>query len=366
MESKYLNFLSFCLSNMICGILIVSWLARNIIIYTNGLTTLSWRRESSRKKNQEDENKMSLLDLPELTLDCILEKLSASDLCAMACVCSEIRDKSISDHLWEKHMETKWGRLMCEAARQEWKSHVSTLMSCFRTKHRSNTTTTTTWSSNLKPFSWLTRNHGCKNRGSCLLPIDSLMYWYMSLENGKFWFSAQVYNRESGHVGFMMSCYDAKIRYDYKINTFQARYSAHGRRAAEENVTWLRLRPALIDTKSRDLHVSDCLQRLRPGDHFEIQWRRTKEFPYGWWFGIVGHLQNCVGEDNCRCCSDENVVMEFRQFRQESSWRTTVISRINHRETGDEANGFYGGVKKLGTEGEISTWKHLWPTQVLE
>lgn len=85
------------------------------------------------------------------------------------------------------------------------------------------------------------------------------------------------------------------------------RYSAHGRRAAEENVTWQRLRPALVETESRDLHVSDCLQGLRPGDHFEIQWRRTKEFPYGWWFGVVGHLQNCVGEENCRCISDGNI-----------------------------------------------------------
>ena len=85
------------------------------------------------------------------------------------------------------------------------------------------------------------------------------------------------------------------------------RYSAHGRRAAEENVTWQRLRPALVETESRDLHVSDCLQGLRPGDHFEIQWRRTKEFPYGWWFGVVGHLHNCVGEENCRCVSDGNI-----------------------------------------------------------
>lgn len=28
---------------------------------------------------------------------------------------------------------------------------------------------------------------------------------------------------QNGHVGFMMSCYDAKVRYDNKTNTFQAR-----------------------------------------------------------------------------------------------------------------------------------------------
>uniref|UniRef100_A0A1J3CPT5 F-box protein n=1 Tax=Noccaea caerulescens TaxID=107243 RepID=A0A1J3CPT5_NOCCA len=362
MENKYLNFLSFCLSHTICGLLIVSCLARSIL-RTNGLP---WRRET--KKNPEDENRMSLLDLPELTLDCILEKLSPSELCAMTCVCSELKDKCVSDHLWEKHMEKKWGRLMGDAAIKDWKSHVATLMLCLGDSSPSSSNTKWMRSrivANLKPFSWLSRNHGCDKRGS-LVAVDSVMYWYSNLESGKFWFPAQVYNRENGHVGFMMSCYDAKIRYDCKSDTFQARYSAHGRRAAEEKVAWQRLRPSRIDTMSRDLHVSDCLQGLRPGDHFEIQWRRTKEFPYGWWYGIVGHLQNCDGVENCSCHSDENVVMEFRQFRPESPWRATVINRIDHRETGNETDGFYGGVKKLGTEEEITTWKRLWPAQVLE
>ena len=28
------------------------------------------------------------------------------------------------------------------------------------------------------------------------LPDDSIMSWYLSIEKGKFWFPAQVYNRE--------------------------------------------------------------------------------------------------------------------------------------------------------------------------
>lgn len=62
----------------------------------------------------------------------------------------------------------------------------------------------------------------------------------------------------------------------------------------------------------------------------------------------------------------ENVVMEFRQFRPELPWKTTVLNRKEHRETGNEVSGFYGGVKKLGTEEEVSTWKRLWPSQVLD
>lgn len=61
------------------------------------------------------------------------------------------------------------------------------------------------------------------------------------------------------------------------------RYPPHGRRAAavENGVTWDRLRAPPIDTSPHDLHISDCLNELRPGDHIEIQWRRNKEFPYG-------------------------------------------------------------------------------------
>lgn len=61
------------------------------------------------------------------------------------------------------------------------------------------------------------------------------------------------------------------------------RYPPHGRRAAaiETDVTWDRLRAPPVDTPPHDLHISDCLADIRPGDHIEIQWRRNKEFPYG-------------------------------------------------------------------------------------
>lgn len=119
------------------------------------------------------------------------------------------------------------------------------------------------------------------------------------------------------------------------------RYPPHGQRATqpEEGVKWDRLRAPLLDAPAHDLHVSDCLHDLRPGDHIEIQWRRNKEFPYGvcvqilapfntiakfsvviymesanlcfvffgfagWWYGVVGHLESCDGEErHCRCFS---------------------------------------------------------------
>lgn len=62
-----------------------------------------------------------------------------------------------------------------------------------------------------------------------------------------------------------------------------ARYPPHGRRTVvlEDGVQWDRVRAPPVDTLAHDLHTSDCLHELRPGDHIEIQWRRNKEFPYG-------------------------------------------------------------------------------------
>ncbi|KAI6669640.1 hypothetical protein NL676_004525 [Syzygium grande] len=272
---------------------------------------------------------MLVLDLPELVLECILERLPPAELFNMAGVCSSLRNRCVSDHLWERHMKQKWGRVIGPAAYREWKCEKQRIP----------------------------------------LPTDSIMSWYLALETGKFCFPAQVYNRENGHVGFMLSCYDAELSYDSRTDTFQARYPPHGRRAGaiESNVTWERLRAQPVDTPPHDLHISDCLNDLHPGDHIEIQWRRNKEFPYGWWYGVVGHLDSCDGNVNyCRCHNSDTVMLEFRQYAPGSRWRHTAINRRNHREEGNEADGFYGGIRKLKSEREISMWKSLWPTEVLE
>ncbi|MED6109798.1 hypothetical protein PIB30_036913 [Stylosanthes scabra] len=226
------------------------------------------------------------------------------------------------------------------------------------------------------PFSWmrsrLDENNNNNNiifNSKSTLPSDSMMTWYLALETGNFWFPAQVYNRENGHVGFMLSCYDAELSYDPHTDTFQARYPPHGRRAVaiEHGIQWERLRSPPVDTPPHDLHITDCLNDLHPGDHIEIQWRRNKEFPYGWWYGIVGHLETCDGNENyCRCHNSDTVMLEFNQYTPDSRWRRTTISRKDHREEGNEADGFYGGIRKIKTEREISTWKSLWPSEVLD
>ena len=69
-------------------------------------------------------------------------------------------------------------------------------------------------------------------------------------------------------------------------------YSPHGRRTIEDGIEWDRLRAPAVDTPAHVVHVSDCLDDLKPRDHIEIQWRRTKEFPYGE-FSLCSYIPMC-------------------------------------------------------------------------
>lgn len=329
--------------------------------------SLKKRNLSLKVENVEETEQLSVLDLPELVLECILERLPPSGLCSMAGVCSSLRERCMSDHLWEKHMEQKWGRVIGLAAYREWQLDIVSRKDSSSDKHGKHKGLMRLLSL-VHPFSWI-RSKVDDNSKQGSLPVDSIMSWYLALETGKFSFPGQVYNRENGNVGFMLSCYDAELSYDPRTDTFQARYPPHGTRAiAIENcVPWERLRAPPVDTPPHYLHISDCLNELHPGDHIEIQWRRNKDFPYGWWYGVVGHLESCDGnEDYCLCHNSDTVVLEFNQYSPGSRWRHAKINRKDHREEGNEADGFYGGIRKLNNEDEISMWKRLWPSEVLE
>lgn len=43
-----------------------------------------------------------------------------------------------------------------------------------------------------------------------------------------------------------------------------------------------------------------------------------------------------------------------------------MINRKNHREEGNEIEGFYGGIRKLHSKEEITKWKNLRPTKIVE
>lgn len=324
------------------------------------------KKEHFSTVDSEDEEENTLLNLPELALECILGRLSPEGLQNVAGVCAYLRDRCRSDHLWEKHMKQKWGRVVGPSFYQKWKTHIATKKKQSRSNLSKNNFTYG-YLCSIWPISLVMSKFECsitKPRNS--LPVDSVMAFYLSLENGKFWFPAQVHNRENGHAGFLLSCYDAEVRYDSHTDTFVARFSPNGGLSTEENIQWDRIRPPPIDTPAYEPHVSDCLNDLRPGDHIEIQWRRNKEFPYGWWYGIVGHLETCFEKENhCYCHFSDNVNLEFNHYSPNSRWRRKMINRKTHQEEGNGRDGFYGGIRKLN-EDEISMWKRFWPSQFLE
>ncbi|KAI0501764.1 hypothetical protein KFK09_016709 [Dendrobium nobile] len=314
--------------------------------------------------------KMTVLDLPELPLDCILKKLSPSELCNMACVCRSLKERCRRDELWERHMREKWNRVIGEAARREWQLQVAERRD-INIRGETGRVKWKVWMGRLAclwPLSWLKRKiESRRNVWRSSPPDSSLVSFYLALESGRFSFTAQVYNRENGHTGFLMSCYDAEVSYNARTNKFFARYPPHGKRIpAIEEVPWERTRAPSVVTSANELHISDCLTDLRPGDHFEIQWRRSKEFPYGWWYGVIGHLEMCDRSDRRCCCdSSETIVLEFNHYPSGSRWRRKTINRKEHREDGDENYGFYGGIRKIQNKEEISKWMQFWPAQVL-
>lgn len=326
------------------------------------------RRCSQKVENVEEIQGLTLLDLPELALENILMRLSPASLCSTAGVCRDLRKRCTSDHLWELHIKAKWDKVVGTAARREWQWTVAMNAEAGISDGAKCKNWRFSWSC-LWPFSWLNSKPGVKRKPKSDSQRESFMAWYIALETGSFWFPAQVYNRENGHVGFMLSCYDAELGYERQTDTFNARYPPHGTRAAviEDGVQWERIRAPPVDTPAHKLHVSDCLDTLRPGDHIEVQWRRNKEFPYGWWYGVVGHLDSCDGYSHrCQCHLDDTAWLEFNQYTAGSRWRRAPINRKCHRESGSEAEGFYGGIRKLLTKAEISTWKQLWPNESLE
>ncbi|KAJ9542867.1 hypothetical protein OSB04_029373 [Centaurea solstitialis] len=352
--------------------------AKKINNNNNNNSTLSRNTESMMIEGKDGQEMLSVLDLPNLALECILERLEPDGLCKMACVSTYLRDMCLSDHLWEGHMKKRWGRIIGSAAYKEWQLHIASRnheSNYFLGGENGRGGLLMGYLSKLWPLMLLRSNsihHGdTKKMKSCSPqpPVDSIVACYRALETGKFWFPAQVFNREDGHVGFMLSCYDADLSYDSRNDTFQARYPPHGRRAAaiETGVSWDRLRAPPVDTSPHDLHISDCLNDLRPRDHIEIQWRRNKQFPYGWWYGVVGHLEACDGNESyCHCHESDTVVLEFNQYAPGSRWRHTMINRKHHREEGNEADGFYGGIRKLYSKDEIAMWQQFWPAEILE
>lgn len=173
-------------------------------LMSSNVMTLRRKSFSYRVENVEANSEMSVLDLPELVLECILERLPPEGLCSMASVCSSLREKCTSKYLWEKHMKEKWGRVLGPAAHREWLWHISSRKdSSFfnQAKERG----LMTYLSQFWPISIVRSNPSTSFKKKDPPVIDSIMSMYLALESGKFWFPAQVYNREVSLVFLILN-----------------------------------------------------------------------------------------------------------------------------------------------------------------
>eukprot|EP01018_Ginkgo_biloba_P031131 Gb_23415 [translate_table: standard] len=330
------------------------------------------RKSKFKKQVQtvEDRSELPFLDLPELVLESIFRRLPPQGLCQLSRTCRDLRKRCRSDEIWEPLFRERWGEIVGPSALTAWHRMVRRENACNLTPPAKQASA---WMRSLTciwPFLKIKSTVKCPTPETlAFAPNERFAALYSALENGKLWFPAQVYNRDHGHDGFMLSCYDAELNYDRTSDIFCARYSPHCATLVvrEDGVSWERIRRPPVETSANELHIPDVPEELRPGDHIEVQWKKSQVFPYGWWYGIVGHADNCKRENqHCRCYLDDVLCLEFRQYTRGSRWRQIQIKRKRIREDGNEAEGFYGGIRKLYSKDEISSWLRLWPRESLE
>ncbi|KOM38733.1 hypothetical protein LR48_Vigan03g211500 [Vigna angularis] len=284
----------------------------------------------SKLEKQNDCKVYSLLDLPEWTLLCILECLSPQDLFRVAQVCTNLRDKTRIDALWEKVIKQKWGRLLGEAAYQEWQWHTTKIANTqsILSLQQQNQSGSCGSFSGVWPF--INFHSYLENFIDfiTLFKHCSKMALYICLESGRFWFPAQMYKTSK------LFCYDVIVSYDSKRDTFEARSQTGGWRMNEQNIEWDMLRPPPTDTSPREVHMSNCMNDLKPGDQIEIQMKKRKESPF------------------------YNLVVEFKQYPPNSRNKRSVLNRNRYEEQVSMLS-WFGGIRKLDKEEEIEKWNNL-------
>ncbi|XP_029130270.1 F-box protein At2g32560 [Cajanus cajan] len=309
------------------------------------------------ENNIKKKRPMCLLDLPESTLDFILKLLSPIDLCKMSKVCVSLKGRCQSDDFWKTNIKEKWGRVIGEAVYKEWEWHITIAKQGNLLNQRTNNQIGSLGSfngvwPNLHLRSYLEDHKVLNGQRS----NNFFMSLYFSLDSGIFWFPAQVYK------GLMV--HNALVSYDSQSDTFQARYQSGGWRCLGKNIEWDMVRIPTLDSPPYAMHISDCLDDLKPEDHIEVQWRGNTQCPYDWWYAVIGHLDACQKGIYCQCHCSETLIVEFRQYPETSGMRRIRLSRKKYEEQAERTGGFYGGIRKLHNEDEIETWKNLFSRQV--
>jgi len=145
--------------------------------------------------NIEPGGNVSLFNLQEPVLDCILKLLSPMGLIRMPEVCTFFRDRCGSDPLWEVHMKKKWGGVIGDVAYKEWQRHITKAKEKGinqSNQHNIQNGSVGSFRGNWPMLYLRSYLEDCRHLNSSLVN-SFMMTLYFSLENGNFWFPAQTF-----------------------------------------------------------------------------------------------------------------------------------------------------------------------------
>ncbi|WJX78194.1 hypothetical protein P8452_61442 [Trifolium repens] len=319
------------------------------------------RKKTLVASKKRKRRKTQLLDLPNQTIDCILERLSPEELCRVSETCTYLKNQCSSDYLWKKHVQQKWSNLIGDVVHQVWQWHrtkikYATSFSLHKDVMDTCATFRGTWPfvgiqsylENHWPYINLVKNYSQKALYTCI-------------ETGCFWFPAQLYRNPM----YMISYCDAMLCYDSRTYSFQARSPLGDWKITETRVKWHVVRLSAPNTFVRGYYKSICLSYLEPGDYIEIQTRPNVLSPYDWSFAEVGHLESCDKDaHNCTCKHSDTLVVEFKHLPGRSLNRKSLLKRNIFKEQ-RYINYYFGGIKKPNDEEEITKWKSFFPNHKL-
>ena len=231
--------------------------------------------------------------------------------------------------------------------------------------------------------------------------------------------TVQVINRETErNLEFTMSAYDAKASYRLELNAWHVTYLNDDRGVVCETVPTKQLRPIPTDLGSATTPYSPWKLYRHPavataaavktqkiyavGDGVEIQWKRQKQHPYGWWYGVISDIWHGDTEETTgkvgeivhvqlpgrnaatyACIVPEEdqdagagaaatlkarkeecttkftkITVVFEQYVQDSPWRSVTVV-MNAKNAIRSLGGWVGGIRKSTTAKQV--WKGFLP-----
>ncbi|CAJ1360724.1 unnamed protein product [Effrenium voratum] len=177
----------------------------------------------------------------------------------------------------------------------------------------------------------------------------------------------EIFDREK-KVGFCMSAMTAKVSWEQKTRCYVASYvsashvvperiptsEVHRLRFCPPNVRD-QLQPELAPPRVSEIYafrVYAGLEGLQVGRGVELQWKMQVGSPFGWWHGVVEHVE--------RKGATAAVTLTFGHFPQHSRWyrlRVVVGDGVMRR---CGIGGYHGGIRSC-TAAEEKHWMRFFP-----